>query len=83
MKDTVIREDDWRAELERVLWASDEGLTIKELCKVMKLSTQNVRLRLQLLNEGGKLIVGKRHVRAIDGVMRACPVYQLKKAKRS
>lgn len=77
-----IREDEWRAELERVLWASDEGLTARDLAKALRLSVQRVRTRLQLLSEAGRLTVGKRHVMAIDGTMRSCAVYQLKKKSK-
>ena len=84
MAKNSINADDWRVELERVLFrAGDEGLTVKELCKTMNLGPLAVRRRLEALKDSGRLIVGKKHVLGLDDTMRMVAVYRIKaKEKR-
>lgn len=73
---------EWRAELDRIFASikpGDEGLTLKEIAKATGSGLGATRLRLVAMSESGRLIVGKKQYKALDGVMRWCPVYRLRK----
>ena len=73
-----IREDEWRSELEKVLFrAGDDGLTVQELCAKMRLAEGAVRKRLQAIKLSGRLVIGKAHREALDGTMRLSAVYRI------
>jgi predicted ArsR family transcriptional regulator len=76
MPNVVIREDEWRRELERVMPRSDDkGMTARELGAVFGVSMRTIRERLRVLHDAGRIGVGKRHVLTLDGRPATAPVY--------
>ena len=74
--------EEWRNELERVLFrAGDEGLSVKEMAKTLKLGVGSVRRRLEALKESGRLVTGKKHILGLDDVMRVVTVYRIRGRK--
>lgn len=78
---TKITFDEWAAELERASRhvASDDGLTAEELCCHLAKSPGTVRRILKALHAEGRVVVGRRSIRTLDGRMLPVPVYKIKK----
>ncbi|MGQ0721014.1 MAG: hypothetical protein ACT4PE_05500 [Candidatus Eiseniibacteriota bacterium] len=76
MANVVIREDEWRRELERVMPKSDDkGMTARELSHTFGVSARTMRERLRVLYDAGRIGVGKRNTRSLDGRPATTPVY--------
>jgi hypothetical protein len=77
-----INASEWRNELDRIFASikpGDEGLTLKEIAKATGAGLGATRVRLVAMAEAGRLIIGRKQFRALDGVMRWSPVYRLKR----
>lgn len=81
-----IREDQWRAELERLaksLGKQDgEGLTVEEWAARMKLPERRVRDLLREAMKRGQLVRSTRKEERIDGRVFPLTVYAITRAKK-
>lgn len=81
-----IREDQWRAELERLAKSlskkDGEGLTVREWAVRMKMTERRVRELLQEAKSRGQLVRGTREEERLDGRMAPVTVYAISKAKK-
>jgi len=80
----MFSEADWRKELEaalRVAPAAAGGMTLREIAQQTGRSAKHTRLALHRLQAEGRLVVRRVARLALDGVMRAVPVYSFRRAK--
>lgn len=74
----TITVDQWQAEMERVLARrSDDGQTAGEIAAELGRNVKWVRGRLAALASQGRLVVGRRESRSIDGRPTTIPVYTI------
>ncbi len=74
-----IRMDEWLAELQRVSWRSDEGMTSFEISQKLGVSITRVKEMLRAAYRMGRLVVGKSSRPSIDGRHLHVPVYRINK----
>lgn len=70
-----IHVDEWLKELAELSLRSDEGHTVWEISEATGMSEKVVRERLKKAATMGKLRVGRRSTRTIDGRPSLTPVY--------
>jgi hypothetical protein len=77
----VFTADDLLADLEATLLArpeGDEGMTIEEICRAKRWSSDRVRKALHEEFVQGRLVVGRTRRLNIAGIPHYTPVYRLK-----
>ena len=83
---SVIREDEWRAELERLVRESKaqtgEGLTSFEWAHKLGINTRRLHVLLQEAKRRGLLVTGRRVMEGIDGRQNLVPVYALRTQRK-
>jgi len=81
-----ITVNEWLAELAAFSVHDDEGRTAVELAEEAGVSVETLLKRLHKANDLGRLVVGKRRRKTLDGRVSHVPVYRVlpapKKAKR-
>jgi hypothetical protein len=75
---TVIRKDEWLAELSRLSKSSDDGLTAREIGAALGLSTRGTYEKISGAITAGLMVCsGRRRRIRVDGVGGVVPVYKL------
>ena len=73
----------WKSEIEKAMSrAGDEGMTAKEVAKVLGLSVKSTLNRLHELNDRGKLLIGRRRTKNLSGMDTWTPVYRIKGGRK-